>query len=222
MSIGCRIAQDIKEGNRKLAELFRNISVASIDDCMNRLAAFDADIRPINNTPMLGCAFTVKVAEGDNLMMHKALDMARPGDVLVVASGKTGNRAIFGELMSEYCRVRGLAGIVTDGLVRDSDTLEQYTDFAVYAAGTTPNGPYKNGPGEIGYPVVIGGQLVNPGDIIVGDRDGILAIPPENAQEIYEAVMKVLEKEKQITANIKKGSYVRPWVDAKLHELGVE
>ena len=97
------------------------------------------------------------------------------------------------------------------------------TDFAVYAKGVTPNGPYKNGPGEINTPVVIGGKLVHPGDIIVGDADGVIIISPEDAEEIAAATYAIMKKEEKIMADIvEKGEYIRPWVDEKLREIGCE
>lgn len=222
MNLGCRIADPLIIGDKKLAELFTGIPVAIIDDCMNRLAAFGNGIIPMNSTPLLGTAFTVKVPEGDNLMLHKALDMAMPGDVIVISSGNTRDRAIFGELISEYCRIRGIKGIVTDGFIRDSDALKAYKDFSVYAAGISPNGPYKNGPGEIGFPISIGGQTVYPGDIIVGDCDGVLAIPADSAGGLLPMLSSTMEKERKIKKNISEGRYIRPWVDEKLNELGIK
>ena len=125
--------------------------------------------------------------------------------------------------MATYCRARGIAGIVCDGAIRDRDGLSKMTDFAVYAKGVTPNGPYKNGPGEINTPVVIGGKLVNPGDIIVGDEDGVIIISPKDAEEVLAATRATMKKEAQIMKDIlEKGEYIRPWVDEKLKEIGCE
>ncbi|EML9472776.1 TPA: RraA family protein, partial [Klebsiella quasipneumoniae subsp. quasipneumoniae] len=176
MSIpGCRIVTDFERPSRELVEAFRDLPVANIDDCMNRLAAVDPAIRPVNKAPLLGTAFTVKVPEGDNLMFHKAMDLAREGDVIVIDAGGDTRRAIFGELMLNYCHKRGIAGVIVDGSIRDVDAISQM-DIPVYAKGVTPNGPYKNGPGEINVPVVFGGQVVRPGDIVVGDADGIIIV----------------------------------------------
>ena len=196
--------------------------VANIDDNMGRIAAIHSSIRPLNKAPLLGVAFTVRMPEGDNLMFHKAMDMAKPGDVIVIDAGGYDNRAIFGELMAAYCKVRGVAGLVVDGAIRDYDSLSQM-DMPVYAKGVTPNGPYKNGPGEINVPVVIGGKIIRPGDILVGDQDGLVVIPPEQAEELIAKTRATMEKEAKIMEDIlTKGEYIRPWVDEKLQEIGCD
>jgi RraA family protein len=221
-NVGCKIIRDFKRPDKKLVELFRDLPVANIDDCMNRTAAVDPMIKPFNKAKLLGVAFTVKVPEGDNLMFHKAMDMAQPGDVVMIDAGGDISRSIFGELMITYCRYRNLAGVVVDGSVRDADAFEKL-DFPIYAKGVTPNGPYKNGPGEINTPISVGGKTVCPGDIIVGDADGIVVIKPEDAESVAAQAKKVSEKEQDIVSTIlKEGTYIRPWVDEKLKEIGCE
>lgn len=221
-NIGCTIIQDFKRAEKRLVELFKDLPVANIDDCMNRTAAVDPSIKSLNKSPLLGTAFTVKVPEGDNLMFHKAMDMAQAGDVIVIDAGGDINRAIFGELMITYCKTRGIAGVIVDGSVRDADALSEM-DIAIYAKGVTPNGPYKNGPGEINTPISFGGKVICPGDIIVGDGDGIVVIKPDVAEDIAEQTRKTSEKEHGIMSEIvNKGTYIRPWVDEKLKEIGCE
>lgn len=222
MNIGCRIVKDFVRPDRNLIEKFRGLPVANIDDCMNRMAAVSHEIRPVNRAKLLGPAFTVKVPAGDNLMFHKAMDMAQEGDVIVIDAEGATDRAIFGELMIQYCMSRKLGGVIVDGCIRDSDTLETL-DFPVYAKGITPNGPYKNGPGEINTVISFGGQVVRPGDIIVGDADGILVIHPEEAEPLLEKALQVMEKEEGIVTVMERdGTYLRPWVDEKLEEIGCE
>lgn len=221
-NIGCRIVENITRPSRELVEAFREFPVANIGDCMNRLACVHQDIRPVNKTKLLGTAFTVKVPQGDNLMFHKAMDMARPGDVIVIDADGGTNRAIFGDLMINYCKVRGLAGVIVDGCIRDYDSLSEI-DFSVYARGTSPNGPYKYGPGEINTVISFGGQVVRPGDIIIGDEDGIIVIKPEEAQELLEKVKTVFKKESNIMKKMyEDGTYERPWVDEILGQLECE
>jgi len=218
-NIGCVIVTDFERPDVGLIESFRDIPVANIDDSMNRTAAVSYRIKPLNKARLLGPAFTVKVPEGDNLMFHKAMDMAKPGDVIVIDAGGDPSRAIFGALMINYCKVRGLGGVIVDGSVRDSEELAEL-DFPVYAIGTTPNGPYKNGPGEINTTITFGGKVVHPGDIIVGDQDGIVVIRPEDAAEIARNANALLEKENGIMNKIlNEGSYLRPWVDEKIQSL---
>lgn len=224
MSIGCKIIQDFPRPDPELVARFQNMPVANIDDCMGRLAAVDAAIEPVGNKgQLLGVAFTVRVPQGDNLMFHAAMDLAKPGDVIVIDAGGFTDRAIFGELMATYCKTRGIRGIVCDGAIRDRGGLAAMEGFAVYARAATPNGPYKNGPGEINVPVIIGGKLVRPGDIVVGDDDGVLFIDPAIAAELADATEAVEKKEAAIMEHIlKDGTYVRPWVDEKLKEIGCE
>lgn len=222
MGSGCKIIRDFERAPARLVELFRDIPVANVDDCMGRIAALDQQIRPLNRSHLLGTAFTIRVPQGDNLMFHKAMDLAQPGDVVMIDAGGGTNRAIFGSLMASYCKVRGVAGIVVDGSVRDLEELQAMEDFAVYARGISPNGPYKNGPGEINVPICVGGISVRPGDIVVGDQDGIVVIHPEDAETIAAAARNVMKKEEALLRGILQGSYVRPWVDEKLEELGCE
>lgn len=223
MSIGCKIVKNFERPAMELIELFRGMQVANIDDCMGRIAAVDAAIEPLGKGQLLGTAFTIRVPQGDNLMFHAAMDMAKPGDVFVIDAGGMSNRAIFGELMATYCKRRGIKGIVCDGAVRDSSALANMEDFQVYARAVSPNGPYKNGPGEINVPVVIGGKSVNPGDIVVGDEDGIIFVSPEDAIKLAEATRAIEYKEALIIKKIiSEGTYIRPWVDEKLKEIGCE
>ena len=223
MSIGCKINLNYERPAKELVEAFKEFPVANIDDCMNRTAAIHSSIRPLNKTPLVGVAFTVRVPEGDNLFFHKALDLAQPGDVVMIDAGGGETRAIFGEIMAEYCRIRGVAGIVVDGCVRDSDYLSSLTDMAIYAKGITPNGPYKNGPGEIGTVIQVGGRIVKPGDIVVGDSDGVIVIDPADAEALIAATAAVQKKEAGIMEVMhKEGTYTRPWVDEKLREIGCE
>ena len=223
MPAGCKIKKNFERPAKELVEAFRGIPVANIDDNMGRIAAVDASIFPLNpNAKILGTAFTVNAPAGDNLLFHKALDMAQPGDVIVLANKGSLSRSLCGEIMSNYAKSRGLAGIIIDGCVRDSAALREL-DFPVYAKGVTPNGPYKNGPGEMNFPVSFAGIIINPGDIIVGDADGLLVIRPEDAEELAKKAKAWHDsEEKQLEGILTKGEWVRPWVDDKLKEVGFE
>ena len=200
MSLGCRIRRNFERPSKELVEAFRGIPVANIDDNCGRIAAVDSSIYPLNpKARLLGTAFTVNAPAGDNLLFHAALDM------------------------SNYAKSRGIAGIIIDGCVRDSYTLSQM-DFPVYAKGITPNGPYKNGPGEMNFPVSFAGIVINPGDIIVGDSDGLLAIKPdEHTAELAEIARKYhAGEEKQLEGILTRGEWPRPWVDEALKKVGFE
>lgn len=199
---------------------FRRVPVANISDVMMRLTAGGARLRPMHaGSPMAGCALTVKTRPGDNLFVHKALDLAQPGDVIVVDAGGDLTNAIIGELMSGYAASRGIAGIVINGAIRDADTLRK-NDFPVYAAGVTHRGPYKDGPGQINVAVSLDGMVVRPGDIVVGDGDGVLCIPLEEAQAICAAAEDKHAQEEQTIAAIAAGRLDTSWVDAALERLG--
>ncbi len=218
-----RINLNFSRPDTELIERFRDIPVANIDDAMDRMQATDSGIVPIGKGKLLGTAFTVKVAQGDNLMLHAAMDLAEPGDVIVIDAGGFESRAIFGGLMSLYCKIRGIRGMVCDGAIRDREELSMMEGFPVYARTATPDGPYKNGPGEIGTPVVIGGRIVHPGDIVIGDGDGIIFLDPALAKEIIDSVEKIKRKEEEIKRGIvEKHEYIRPWVKEKLSELGYD
>ena len=224
MSVGCTIIKDFPRPAPELTARFKGLPVANIDDCMGRIAAVDAAIVPFGcKGQLLGPAFTVRVPAGDNLMFHAAMDLAKPGDVIVIDAGGYTQRAILGELMAAYCRSRGIVGIICDGAIRDSAALAAMENFQVYARAATPNGPYKNGPGEINVPVVIGGKIVCPGDIVVADQDGILFIPPSIAETLANAAETVEASEKNTMENIVRyGTFPRPWVGKKLEELHCE
>jgi regulator of RNase E activity RraA len=167
-----------------------------------------------------GPAFTVKTRPGDNLMVHKALDIASPGDVVVVDAGGDLTNSIIGEIMVSYAINRGLAGIVINGSIRDSDALRALS-FPVYAAGVTHRGPLKSGPGEIGKAIAFDGMVIEPGDLIIGDGDGVLCIPFDEVEEVHQAAAAKKKAEDKILADLKAGgSMDRAWVDATLKQLG--
>lgn len=220
-NVGFRIYSKINRPPRELVAGFAGIPVANIADNMNRLACVDAKIRPMNKAPLLGTAFTVKTRPGDNLLLHKALDMAKPGDVIVVAAQGDTVNSITGELMISWAKQRGLAGLIIDGAIRDAGAVRNM-DIPVYAAGITPNGPYKDGPGEINVPVSCGGIMIKPGDILVGDEDSVVVIDPHDAPQILEKAKATVVKETRFMEEIKNGTWDRTWVDKMLNEKGCE
>jgi len=207
-NVGFRIFTKINRPGRELVEGFRGIPVANIADEMNRLYCVDARIKPVNGTPLLGTAFTVKARTADNLMFHKAIDLAQPGDVIVVDVQGDLTNSVVGEIMMRQVLKKGISGVVVDGAIRDVEALREMK-VAVYAAGVTPKGPYKDGPGEINVPVCCGGQVVKPGDIIVGDADGIVVIDPRDAQQVLEKAKIKLKKEQETFKAIEAGTVDR-------------
>lgn len=196
------------------------VATAHLSDNMHRMQAVAAEIRPYHKGgKLVGPALTVRVPPGDNLMVHKAIDMARRGDVIVVDAGGMTAQAIIGEIMSLHAERRGVAGMIIDGSIRDAGAIAG-SAFPVYARGVTHRGPYKNGPGEINVAVSIGGLVIHAGDIIVGDEDGLLAIAPEHAAELAVAAAAYAKKEEAILDSIRAGTLDRSWVDATLQEKG--
>ncbi len=216
---GYRIFTQVNRPNPELIELFRGIPVPNIDDQMGRIYCVDSGLRPLNKTPLLGCAFTVKAPAGDNLMFHKALDMAQEGDIIVVSGIGNADRSFSGEIMVHYAMYRKLGGFVVDGYVRDLESCQELP-FPIYARGIQPNGPYKNGPGEINVPVAIGGQVVFPGDILVGDQDGLLVIRPVDAPAIAEKARNLLNAEDKKKDGLDSGvnTLDRSWIDKNISQ----
>ena len=189
---------------------------------MSRITAGGPRLRPIHAGGVLaGPAFTVKTRPGDNLMVHKALDIAEPGDVVVVDGGGDLTNSLIGEMMTAHAQQRGIAGIVIYGAIRDYDTLHAGT-YPIFAAGVTHRGPYKDGPGEINVSIAIDGMVIAPGDLVVGDGDGLVCVPYEQTAEVLKATeAKHAAELKQIEA-IRAGKSDRAWVDAALTRLGVK
>jgi RraA family protein len=222
MSASLRILDIPERPDPKLVAEFRKMVTPHLSDSMERLYAGGPQLRPMyKGGTLAGPAFTVKTAAGDNLLVHKALDTAHPGDVIVVDAGGFLDNAIIGELMSARAKQRGVAGMVIWGAIRDSAELAA-GDYPVFAAGVTHRGPYKNGPGEINVPVMMGGMPVNPGDIIVGDADGLVAIPPQIAERVLASAKSILEKETKSMKEIVAGTVDRGWVDKALKEKGYQ
>jgi RraA family protein len=196
----------------------------SISDLMNRLFTMSLDIKPMTDPTLriLGPACTVKVFPGDNLMVHKSLDIAKPGDVVVVDASGSSLTAVLGDLISTKARHRGIAGFVVDGLIRDLPAILKLGDFPVFARGVTPIGPLHRGPGEVNYPVSVGGIVVHPGDVVVGDQNGVVIVPADAAGNVLERLRAKAALEAEYEAAVARGEFSNAWVDAILKDAGVE
>lgn len=220
MTIGFRILPRERVASQDLIEAFANLPVANVSDSMSRMTAAGPTLRPMHASGgMAGVALTVKARPGDNLMLHKAIDMAVPGDVIVMDAGGDTTNALFGEMMLAYAMKRGVAGLVINGAIRDSDAMKE-VNHPVFAAGVTHRGPYKDGPGEINVPIAIDGMVVHPGDIMIGDGDGVLCVPIDEAQDILAKAQAKLAAETRQMEAIAEGTNDRSWVDATLERLG--
>jgi RraA family protein len=205
-----------------LPRLFAGIPASNIGDTLSRMDG-TWGLAPYHRpgVQLLGVALTVRVRAGDNLMIHKALQLGSPGDVLVIDGGGAVDRALFGDIMKNVARMRGFAGVVIDGAISDVGAFRD-GDFGCYARGVCHRGPYKDGPGEINVPVSIGGMVVRPGDIVVGDDDGVLFIPPAEAQSIAKAARAKLAAEEATFAAIRDRKYDDRWIDELLRAKGVD
>jgi len=217
MPTGLRIGHMAPLVEEALLLRFRKLPTAIISDSMGRLSAGGAALRPLGKANICGTALTVKTAPGDNLLPHKALDMARSGDVIIIDAGGDLTNAIVGERMIRLAEKIGLAGLVVYGAVRDVADLRKST-VPVFACGVTHRGPYKNGPGEINFPISLDGMVVNAGDLIVGDEDGLVCVPLGDANEICAEAERRDQHEKLTDPC----SESRSWIDEKLKSLGCE
>ena len=177
-----------------------------------------AALRP--RMKLAGTAFTVEVRPGDNLMIHAALALARPGDVLVIDGKGDQSSALMGTIMMTACKQLGLAGVVIDGAVRDSLELDEM-DFPVFSTGTNPNGPTKNIGGRIGHPVSCGGVTVHPGDFVIGDADGVVVVEREKIAALLPLAAHKVQAEARRIAQIEQGNTAAPWLSAALVAAGV-
>jgi RraA family protein len=222
MPVGFRILPCPRRVALEAVARFRDLPVANVSDVMSRMTAAGPRLRPMHAGGVLaGPAFTVKTRPGDNLMIHKALAIAAPGDVIVVDAGGDLTNALIGELMLAQMVRRGLGGIVINGAIRDSAAIRAQS-FPVFAAGVTHRGPYKDGPGEINVPVAIDGMVIEPGDLMLGDEDGLLCVPFAAVDAVHEAAAKKAAAEARQMSNIEAGTHDAAWVDATLRRLGCE
>jgi RraA family protein len=190
----------------ELLAALQGIPVAIISDNLDRLPG-PVGLRAFHRSgALLGRAVTVKTRAGDNLAVHQALELIQPGDVLVVDGEGDVSRALVGEILKTIAESKGCVGFVVDGAIRDSATFAA-SDFPCYARAVIHRGPYKLGPGEINVPVSIGGSVIQPGDIVAGDEDGVVSFAPDRLDELSRAVRAQLERESEILQSIREGTY---------------
>lgn len=186
---------------------FEGVSTTSISDNLSRLAG-SVGLRPFHShgRSMIGTAFTVRTAPGNNQIVYEALERVSPGQVIVVDGGGDVSRALIGEIMVSLATLRGAAGLVIDGAVRDVAALA-FADLPVFARAACLRGPYKGGPGELDVPVSIAGMVVKPGDIVIGDADGVVAFPFEDGSRVLDAALAQQKREAEIMKSIANGTY---------------
>lgn len=220
MTIGFRILPRRQGVSPDLVTRFKALPVANVSDSMHRMAAAGPRLRAYHASGTLaGPALTVRSRPGDNLMLHKAIDMAHPGDVIVVDAGGDLTNSLMGELMLAHAMRRGVAGFVLWGAIRDADAIRE-ANLPLWAMGVTHRGPYKDGPGEINVPIALEGMVIEPGDLILGDGDGVLSVPVADAPGVLERTEAKQAAETAQMARIKAGTNDRAWVDETLRRLG--
>lgn len=221
MSVGYRIYKNFPRLSQEKIKQFKNIPIANIGDACFRMTCLNHKISSMNGLSVLGQAYTVKVPAGDNLLLYYALDQAQPGDVIVVDGQGYLDRALCGEIMASYALKRKLGGFIIDGAIRDREEIKKL-NFPVFASGVCPNGPYKNGPGEVNVPVCVGGQIVHPGDLIVGNEEGIVVIPYLEIDDVLKKALLIVQKEEKMMRDIAENHFDLSWVYKKIEETNCE
>ena len=200
---------------------FRDVPTGWVVDALGRRGAIDHRIQPLFDAgSFVGPALTVATVARDNLVPYAAIKEAKPGDVLIIATGDFDGAAVIGDMLVGMARNSGIAAVITDGLARD---IAGITDIGipVYARGLSPNSPEKHGPGEIGLPIAFGGETVLSGDIIVGDRDGVVIVPQARIETALENLKAIEDKETTVERAVADGLPHPDWLDAALEEKGV-
>ena len=216
------IRRDFERVSAEIVQKASKFAASILADVAGRRGTVDGRIRPLStSTRLAGPAFTIEIRPGDNLMIHAAMAMARPGDILVVDGKADRNCALMGSIMLNACKKLGLGGVVLDAAHRDTEELLAL-GFPVYSVGSNPNGPTKYVPGRINWPISCGGVAISPGDLVVGDADGVVVIEREKAEAMLGlAALKVADEQQRI-ADIISGKGIRPkWLDGALRTAGV-
>ncbi len=215
------IRRNFPKAAQELVKKFSNLPTGNVCDAQGRVGALDYRIKPISETfQFCGTALTVDSGPRDNLAAWAALDIAKPGDVILITTGGHLDSSVAGDLYVGMAKNAGVAGIVTDGVVRDLPGINA-VGIPVFARGICPNSPWKNGPGSVGLPIVIGGVAVNAGDIVVGDQDGVVVVAQQRAAAVADGLKAVLEKEKNMEAAVKGGLTVPAWLKEAYDIKGV-
>lgn len=222
MTVGFRILTQWERTDRTYVNDFAQLPASVVSDVMSRHYAAGSQLRPMHKNGVLcGPALTVKTRPGDNLMIHKAIEMAQPGDVIVVDAGGDLTNSLMGELMLAHAIKRQVAGFVLNGAIRDAEAFLE-RNLPVYAVGITHRGPYRDGPGEIGFPVSFNSMPIEAGDLILGDFDGIVSVKKADLETVLIAARKKLASEIKQMEQTEDGSVDKSWIDQVLKEKGCQ
>lgn len=219
-TIGSRIVETIARPPREVVEEFRKYSAGNASDGMRGGGTMRHEIKPIYNCGgFVGTAVTLHLSVGDSLLVCKSIEVAQPGDVIVIDANGTCDNAVWGDIRSLACKIKGIAGVVIDGAVRDVAGIRE-TGFPVYARAVTCRSSSKNTHGEINVPISCGGIPVNPGDIIVADESGVVAIPPANAEQVLQVCRKKVSSEALMRGEALAGKVVPEAFLKQMEQLG--
>jgi 4-hydroxy-4-methyl-2-oxoglutarate aldolase len=218
--LGFRVLPTPPRLSEKQLARFDGLGSATLADAMGRFNFMDHGIRSRSGLTLRGLAVTVNARPADNLMVHKAISVAHPGDIIVVSTCGSDNTAVFGDLMCRAAVARKLGGIVVDGAIRDVDGITKL-GFPAFSRSVSPGSCDKDGPGEINVPISCGGTVVMPGDVIVGDSDGVVVVPRAHLEEVLDLAAQVVEREKARIAEIAGGAHTKAEIDDTLRKKGV-
>jgi len=218
------IYKKIQRPAKKLVNEFKGLPSSVVSDVMNRMNAMHAEIKPIiEDVNIAGPAVTVQCIVGDNLIIHKAIYIAQPGDVLTVDVRGHKDTSVWGNIMTKACMFRGIEAVVIDGSIRD--IRENKEDrYPIFCRGVAPAGSHKRCAGNINIPIQCGGVCVNPGDIIVGDDDGVVVVPQKSAEMVLRKAKEKVEEEKRWLNGIRQGKSTLEVIglDKKIDELNIK
>ena len=218
--IGFRVRTDVPRASAELVARFRDHATSNIGDAMGRFHFMDFGIRPRSGLPLCGVAVTVDARPGDNLMVHKALEIAQPGDIVVVNTNGNTTSAVFGELMCRAAVGARLGGIIVDGAIRDVDGITAL-GFPAYSRAVCPGGCDKDGPGEVNFPIACGSTVVMPGDVVIGDVDGVVVVAREEAEDVLRLTTLLVERERARIAEIDAGGLFLEEINEALRKKDV-
>jgi 4-hydroxy-4-methyl-2-oxoglutarate aldolase len=218
--IGFRVRTDVPRASAELVARFRDQATSNVADAMGRFHFMDFGIRSRSGLPLCGVAVTVDARPGDNLMVHKALEVSQPGDIVVVNTNGNTTSAVFGELMCRTAVGAKLSGIVVDGAIRDVEGITAL-GFPAFSRAVCAGGCDKDGPGEVNSPIACGNAIVMPGDIVIGDADGVVVVPREEGEDVLHLVHALVAREKARIAEIDSGMLFKDEINETLRKKGV-
>lgn len=219
--VGFGFIETVQRPAPALLDALRGAAAADVTDAIGRTGVMDGAIKPLAPSMyVMGPAITVELQAADNLMLYKALELAKPGDVLVVNAGGHMKNAVWGELMTHSARALKLGGLIVDGVVRDGAANRQL-GFSIFCRGTLPVSGEKDGPGFVNGLISCGGVPVHPGDVVIGDDDGVVVVPAREIQSVVDFVKKAAKRQEERLAEIAAGQILPKWLNQVLKEKGL-